>query len=679
MLLKILSNNTLISEHQLVVDQEYLVGRSQDCDIVLESNNGVSRKHLTIIVNDDATLTIRLISKLGELLYNDDFVEELTIPYGEKFYVADFEFLYNEVVIDLDPTSPVLPDETEDSSLNLQEDNQKDLSIEPNASLDFNNEADLEYNDNLNIEANEILSTEEHKKVNDEDIDDEITLTATNHLSVILNILSKSTGKAKKSYELEGNNWIIGRDKKCSLALPYQFMSRKHFELIKTNEGFYIFDFGSSNGTKINGKKLPKKEHIRIYNNDIIGIKSLKIKVELIDQTYKDKIKNIVIEEEVHNQKLVTNEQFNVDDFYQPNLKIKKSSNAGKSIFRALIALIVIGCGYIYTTQNKPKKRNVASIKKVSKKTKNKEVKKETHNQIIISDIFNSAQNYYNEKNYIVCINEFERLHTLVPSFKNSKQLQSLCKQGLEIEEEQKNENERKLQAQKVEQKANKIAKACANQFSNFKTKQELDDCVSKLFILNPGHPIITELQQKWENIQNIKAEKEKNQQAIQKKIKEGNNIITSAQALKNSGQFDKSINLFNKYLSRSYPNKNKFKDLAKREIASMRATIKSQIDKLLNTCITSHSSGKNKETVYACENVLKKYPNNEKASELRYQALKKLRSRARQLFSDGNLEESLGNISAAKEKWNEILSFHVKSDEYYSKAMRKLKKYGDE
>ncbi len=670
MILKILSNNTVISEHELSIGREYLVGRSQECDIILNTKNGISRKHLKLTVNDDETLTIELLSKLGELHYNSDSVEELTVPYGERFSITQFEFIYEKAEEVFEEDVNLNPAEAEQNSIGTGDfglpDNSPELNLDGFASPQTDQAQDLKL-------------TQEQDTEPELDDEEENTLTATNKLSVILNIMSKSTGKVKKSYELEGNNWIIGRDDKCSLKLSYKFISRKHFELVKTNEGFYIFDFGSANGTSVNGKKLPKKEHIRIYNDDIIDIKTLKIKIELKDETFKDKIKHIEIEEtnDFEYNKPLNVEQFSNDDFFVPNQKVTKKSNPMKSIMRAMIALIIIGSGYFYMNQEKTKKRKVASVK--TKKTQpKKKIVEANENQTLISDSFNTAQNYYTEKNHILCINELERLHKLVPAYKNSKQLANLCQQGLEIEEEQRNRRERELQAKKVEENANKIAQSCKDNFSQYKSKMELDNCLSQLIVLNPGHPIILQLQQKWDDIETKKQESLKSKLAYQKQINAGEAIIKRAKSQKNGGQLKKSIKSFNAFLSRNYPNKSKYSELAKREIASMQSTLQSQMKNLLSSCESNHNSGNSKETVYSCEKFLKKYPDNEKASEYRYQALNKLRGKARKIYSDGNLEESLGNIPAAKEKWNEILKFHVKSDEYYKKAQRKLKKYGD-
>ena len=204
-------------------------------------------------------------------------------------------------------------------------------------------------------------------------------------------------------------------------------------------------------------------------------------------------------------------EQFSSDEFFLPNQKKAKTSKPGKSIMRALIALIIIGGGYFYMNQDKATQRKVASTKNSQDSKKPKKV---DENQLLVSDTFNTAQTYYTEKNHTACINELDRLHKLVPAYKNSKQLASLCQQGLEIEEEQKNVRQRELQAQKVEENSDKIARSCEQKFNQFKSRAALDSCLNQLLVLNPGHPTINQLQIKWDDIESQKQEAIKNKLA---------------------------------------------------------------------------------------------------------------------------------------------------------------------
>jgi hypothetical protein len=46
-------------------------------------------------------------------------------------------------------------------------------------------------------------------------------------------------------------------------------------------------------------------------------------------------------------------------------------------------------------------------------------------------------------------------------------------------------------------------------------------------------------------------------------------------------------------------------------------------------------------------------------------------------IYEDSVLEESLGNVDSAKEKWRRIMKEDLDFDEYTAKAKSKLQKYG--
>ncbi|MCD6256185.1 MAG: FHA domain-containing protein [Deltaproteobacteria bacterium] len=50
------------------------------------------------------------------------------------------------------------------------------------------------------------------------------------------------------------------------------YISRRHFEIKATSQGFFIRDLGSLNGTWVNGKKLGRGESIRLSNGSIIDV-----------------------------------------------------------------------------------------------------------------------------------------------------------------------------------------------------------------------------------------------------------------------------------------------------------------------------------------------------------------------------------------------------------------------
>jgi pSer/pThr/pTyr-binding forkhead associated (FHA) protein len=72
-------------------------------------------------------------------------------------------------------------------------------------------------------------------------------------------IHSKASWLEQKIFPID-NKVVIGRDPECDIALPLEYLSRKHLELEVRGGHLFIKDLGSSNGTFLNGQKITESE-----------------------------------------------------------------------------------------------------------------------------------------------------------------------------------------------------------------------------------------------------------------------------------------------------------------------------------------------------------------------------------------------------------------------------------
>jgi len=61
---------------------------------------------------------------------------------------------------------------------------------------------------------------------------------------------------AATTFELTGDETVIGRHPDCSLQINSNMVSRKHARVVNSDNGFLVEDMGSGNGTFVNGKKI---------------------------------------------------------------------------------------------------------------------------------------------------------------------------------------------------------------------------------------------------------------------------------------------------------------------------------------------------------------------------------------------------------------------------------------
>jgi hypothetical protein len=72
---------------------------------------------------------------------------------------------------------------------------------------------------------------------------------------------------AGKVRRIEGVRCVIGRAPECGFSLGDQSASRKHAELVVSDEGVLLRDLESGNGTKVNGEKI--SERVLVHGDEI--------------------------------------------------------------------------------------------------------------------------------------------------------------------------------------------------------------------------------------------------------------------------------------------------------------------------------------------------------------------------------------------------------------------------
>jgi sigma-B regulation protein RsbU (phosphoserine phosphatase) len=75
---------------------------------------------------------------------------------------------------------------------------------------------------------------------------------------------------AKERFPLVKNRVTIGRSRESDIFLPDQWLSRHHAEILQRNDGYYVLDLQSKNGTLLNGQ--PVKDERRLREGDVITL-----------------------------------------------------------------------------------------------------------------------------------------------------------------------------------------------------------------------------------------------------------------------------------------------------------------------------------------------------------------------------------------------------------------------
>jgi hypothetical protein len=81
-----------------------------------------------------------------------------------------------------------------------------------------------------------------------------------------------------RTHELDGRRVVIGRSKECDIQIADPNASRRHAELRREGDAYWLVDLGSTNGLDVNGKRT---QRAKLANGDRVTIGT----TELVFQT----------------------------------------------------------------------------------------------------------------------------------------------------------------------------------------------------------------------------------------------------------------------------------------------------------------------------------------------------------------------------------------------------------
>jgi len=83
--------------------------------------------------------------------------------------------------------------------------------------------------------------------------------------------------QAGESAELGAGVVLIGRGADCQLILNDDYVSTRHARVVSTEDGIYVEDLGSTNGTYVNGQRITAPTTITMSDTVRIGKTILKL------------------------------------------------------------------------------------------------------------------------------------------------------------------------------------------------------------------------------------------------------------------------------------------------------------------------------------------------------------------------------------------------------------------
>lgn len=702
----------------------FLIGRSPDCHICL-NDRLISREHASLKFQD-GFWTVSLLSSFGKLTVNGEPTLQKKIQVGDTIEIPPFtinvEFVQPVVEV-LKPSiivqpAPVVPIEPLAEDLDFPEEitplkSELEVIVEEEIASE-NKPEDLMFSSETPTSDGDVdhfggavgeLSQGEIK-LSDAPIV-ELSDDAGDKTSLL-------TGFAKFELEILGEyapydrfvltlgETFIGRDPtKCQIILTDPESSSVHAVVRKVGSHFELEDLKSSNGTLFHGSRVNKSD-LTSGDEFIIGSTTFTFMAQssFVEQE-KDRLmpveENQVVEVEEIVEAPVTHDlssNLGAGNFGDSQSMTPKSASLfSKDALRdpqkrkkLMIGAVILLALWVLLEDEEPTKKatNAKDAKKsnllVEEKKKEEAIKDKNKRPLkkedleLVSASYELAKSYLDQNMFFEATQELDKIHHLTDSFKESRTLEVTAKRLLaeleELERKRQQEIEKQIKLKRVKELVEKAKEATKER------KVTLAEALfNQILELDPENYDVAQFKVEldaWkkedERIAVEKAQKEANRKRKIEELQPGKKAYLSR-------NWNDAINKLQAFLEK----KDMDEDLVT-EATQMLTDAQTKLNEIVLPLLGKARSLKEGQDLKGSyenyQEILRHDPGHQEAMVEMDEIKDRLFVRARKIYREALISESLSLFNEAKEKFQEIQQVAPKDSEYYRKASDRLKDY---
>lgn len=610
--------------------------------------------------------------------------------------------------INLDELSSKV-DENSTGEMNLEEmgyaeekNDDSEFPEEPTDDLDLNSEDNPSTLVNQVTDADIVIAENVQEEPVDENMsyslenidsggDDESTKVIQSFASIYLELFGETAPYDR--YIVEKEKTFIGRDpSKCQIVLNDSEVSTVHAVITKNNIMLTLEDLNSSNGTIYKGDRINK---VTLSHNDEFVIGGVTFTVKIRSEFLKDESatlmavdENQTVEvEEVVEVQAEEGEQLDalgemVTEAPQEKSLIKRIWKDEKQRKKLLIGLVVlVGLWLMLEEEPAPAPKKVtpkatSKVKDIKGPiTKISQVKLTEDQMREFSAIYEIGKAHFNEGRYREALSELQKIAIKDPNFNSNLQsMIQMSKEGLaKIEEKEKERVAKLLAAERKAKVAALLEKA--REYTKDRRIELANTTFNEITQLDPENHEVSKMKFELEDWQKEKQRKELEE--VQKKKDREDKVekLKPARTLYLQKEWFKAINKLEEFL--------RIKDMdddlttdATKMLTESREELSSAVSPLLGKAKSLLEGQDLKGAYEVYQQILRVEPSNSEALNQIGDIREQLANRARKIYREAIIAESLSLFPDAKEKFQEVQQISPVDSDYYKKASEKLKDY---
>lgn len=494
-------------------------------------------------------------------------------------------------------------------------------------------------------------------------------------------------------YIIEKEKTFIGRDpRKCQIILNDTEVSTVHAVITRNNILLTLEDLNSSNGTIYNGDRVNK---VALNHNDEFVIGGVTFTVKVRSEFLKEESATLMAVDEnqtVEVEEIVEVEADEGDQFdalgdvvsnEPPEKSILKRIWKDEAQRKKLIYVLVAGVlmWVLFGEEDKkdlpqPKAKVTEGKKAAPTPRSNGQSKKLSEEQRrSLSATYEIGKAHYNNGRYREALSELQKIAAVDPNFNPSLQsLIALSKEGLQKIEDSEKERLAKIQAAERKAKVLSLLET-AREYTRDRRVDLANSTFNEITQIDPENFEVSKMKLELEDWQKERQRKELEE--VQKKKEREDKVekLKPGRSLFLQNEWFKAISKLEDFL--------RIKDMdddltteATDMLKKSREELSSAVAPLIGKA-KSLLEGQDLKSAYEVyQQILRIEPSNTEALNQISDIRDQLTIRARKIYREAIIAESLTLFQDAKEKFQEVQQISPVDTDYYKKATEKLKNY---
>jgi pSer/pThr/pTyr-binding forkhead associated (FHA) protein len=650
-----------IHEFELNAGRSWTAGRGENCELRLSGSSGISRSHFRITEDGDQWV-IQALSKFGEVLHQGRAVQQEALLPGSVFRVGDYEIAVHKA------EAPAMT-ETVNQSVAVSTANSTAVGRPVNLPAAYQGNAAIDLDP---FEGNNEATV--------------VGPVLVGQPSVRI----ETPGKEPRVVKLDGKRWIAGREDGCEIPIDDAKASRRQFEIISSPQGYYIKDLGSSNGTILNGRRLEPDAQTPIVSGDSISVLKTSMIFEIIDPHFEKKLA-VVPQELLFNPPVIAPPPYEIINYpivsgpggavrvdaggaeIAPwdfkNYKHLPPERRKKYLFYVALLGLVFFASLFYLTGDPA--GPAPQLTEFARLTPAKQTE--------VKEAYLRAKNLHAQRKFSLALENIRQIHSVLPTgFEDSMQMLEEITRIEEIER-QKAETEAMLrERQEIERLISATIAQCEPLAQRTTSVAEIQSCLQPAMMRDPGHSKLAEMIARVQARADALAAKLRMQEDYRRQVLRGKSLFFQAKREEAQMRLYEAKVIYQRHLSSDLPDPDNLKAQSRAAISRIDSRVRTDIGKHLTAARAALQNNSYREATDHIELARRVDSRNEDMLLLARQIRTEKDLKMQEIFAEATIQEGVGKLDQAKERWRDILKQDHPSGEYYKKSKAKLDQFGN-